>query len=349
MCIESGALQLVVKDANGSRVENVVTSGSLCLSLLLQAGSSARGGADVATGGGFQCIRRCPGLCGSCLSTGRLSLQARTGEVMGEFGRLYEQQYAVALFNKVRYEIEGNGGPQSQLLHRKVPLEDKSIFSGNLFQFLEENKKWRNRFLYVPDSYSVMFYETKLAYDRGLHPKGTINCAGYKVLTSVEEYGELMNSSLPGLKAKAGSSMFSKCATQFPIILWHPYARHHYFCVTSEKEHQKWLAVFQDCVRHTNNGEAQVQVHTRTRVQYTPARTPMHEHSQCLLQVHPLNRTAQPIQTDTKLAQARQLQSYRITGAISQLRHNGACCNHLEPQGRALEHLKHLHCSVCLQ
>uniref|UniRef100_W5M108 Niban apoptosis regulator 2b n=1 Tax=Lepisosteus oculatus TaxID=7918 RepID=W5M108_LEPOC len=177
----------------------------------------------------------------------------RTGEVMGEFGRLYEQQYAVALFNKVRYEIEGNGGPQSQLLHRKVPLEDKSIFSGNLFQFLEENKKWRNRFLYVPDSYSVMFYETKLAYDRGLHPKGTINCAGYKVLTSVEEYGELMNSSLPGLKAKAGSSMFSKCATQFPIILWHPYARHHYFCVTSEKEHQKWLAVFQDCVRHTNN------------------------------------------------------------------------------------------------
>ncbi|MBN3323853.1 NIBL1 protein, partial [Atractosteus spatula] len=188
---------------------------------------------------------------------------------MGEFGRLYEQQYAVALFNKVRFEIEGNGGPQSQLLHRKVPLEDKSIFSGNLFQFLEENKKWRNRFLYVPDSYSVMFYETKLAYDRGLHPKGTINCAGYKVLTSVEEYGELMTSSLPGLKAKAGTSMFSKCATQFPIILWHPYARHHYFCVTSEKEHQKWLAVFQDCVRHTNNGYTHTCARTHTPEQCT--------------------------------------------------------------------------------
>lgn len=40
---------------------------------------------------------------------------------MGEFGRLYEQQqYAVALFNKMRYDIEGGGGPQPQLLHRKV-------------------------------------------------------------------------------------------------------------------------------------------------------------------------------------------------------------------------------------
>ena len=45
---------------------------------------------------------------------------ARTGEVIGEFSRLYEQQYAVALFNKVRFDIEGGGGPQPQLLHRKV-------------------------------------------------------------------------------------------------------------------------------------------------------------------------------------------------------------------------------------
>lgn len=45
---------------------------------------------------------------------------ARTGEVMADCGRLYEQQYAVALFNKVRFDIEGGGGPQPQLLHRKV-------------------------------------------------------------------------------------------------------------------------------------------------------------------------------------------------------------------------------------
>lgn len=59
-----------------------------------------------------------------------------------------------------------------------------------------------------------------------------------------------------GVKAKVGSSPFLKCATQFPLILWHPYARHYYFCVMTEKEQQKWNAVFQDCVRHTNNGES---------------------------------------------------------------------------------------------
>ncbi|KAG7476836.1 hypothetical protein MATL_G00087050 [Megalops atlanticus] len=184
----------------------------------------------------------------------REMITGRTREVMEEFSRLYEQQYAVALFNKVRFEIEGNTGPQPQLLHRKAPLQDKSIFSGNLFQYLEDNKKWRNRFFFVPDTYEIHYYEKKMAHERGLHPKGTINCAGYRALTSMDQYLDLLSSSLPGVKAKASSSPFLKCATQYAIILWHPYARHHYFCVMSEKEQKKWHAVFQDCVRHSNNG-----------------------------------------------------------------------------------------------
>uniref|UniRef100_A0A8C7U701 Niban apoptosis regulator 2a n=1 Tax=Oncorhynchus mykiss TaxID=8022 RepID=A0A8C7U701_ONCMY len=178
----------------------------------------------------------------------------RAKQVMGEFGHVYKEQYAVALFNGVRFEIEGGGGPQSQLLHRKNPLEDHSIFSGGLFQYLEGNKKWRNRFVFVADTYDVSFYENKVAHERGLHPKGTINCAGYKALTSMEEYLDLVSTSLPGVKAKAGSGPFVKGATQFPLILWHPYARHHYFCVLTEKEQTKWHAVLQDCVRHSNNG-----------------------------------------------------------------------------------------------
>ncbi|KAI5088432.1 niban-like [Silurus meridionalis] len=181
-------------------------------------------------------------------------ITARTAEVLDEFRRLYEQQYAVALFNKVRYDVEGGGGPQPQLLHRKVPLENKSIFSGMLLQFIEENKKWRSRFLFVPDSYRISYYESKQAHDRGLQPKGSINCAGYKVLISLDKYVELLDTSLPDVKAKASSSPFLKCATQYPLILWHPYARHHYFCAATEKEQEKWHAVFQDCIRHTNNG-----------------------------------------------------------------------------------------------
>lgn len=59
-----------------------------------------------------------------------------------------------------------------------------------------------------------------------------------------------------GIKAKLGSNPFIKCATPFPLILWHPYARHHYFCVMTEKEQKKWHAVLQDCVRHCNNGKS---------------------------------------------------------------------------------------------
>lgn len=181
-------------------------------------------------------------------------ISARTGNVMGEFARLYEQQYAVALFNRVRYDIEGIGGPQPQLLHRKIPLENKSIFSGSLSQYLEENKKWRNHFVFISDSYNIDYYDNKASHDRQHHPKGTINCAGYKVLTSMEQYLDLISNSLPGVKAKVGSSPFLKCATQFPLILWHPYAQHCYFCVLTEKEQQKWHAVLQDCIRHANNG-----------------------------------------------------------------------------------------------
>lgn len=35
-------------------------------------------------------------------------------------------------------------------------------------------------------------------HDKGQHPKGTINCAGYKVLTSLEDYLDLLADSLPG-------------------------------------------------------------------------------------------------------------------------------------------------------
>ncbi|KAM4577645.1 protein Niban 2b [Odontesthes bonariensis] len=181
-------------------------------------------------------------------------ITAHTGKLMGEFGCLYEQQYAVALFNKVRFDIEGGGGPQPQLLHRKIPLENKSIFSGSMFQYQEENKKWRNHFFFVPDSYNMSYYDNKAAYDKHLHPKGTVNCAGYKVLTSLEQYLDLISNSLPTVKAKVGSSPFLKCPNQFPLILWHPYARHYYFCVVTEKEQQKWYAVLQDCVRHSNDG-----------------------------------------------------------------------------------------------
>ncbi|KAK9392421.1 niban-like 1 [Crotalus adamanteus] len=179
----------------------------------------------------------------------------KTDKILTEFSHFYQEQYGIALFNSVRFEIEGGTSPQAQLLHRKVPLEDRVIFSGNLFQYIEENKKWRNRFSVVPLNYGVVLYENKLAYERGLQPRILVNSAGYKVLTSLDQYLELLSNNLTGPASKSSNAAIIKCPTQFPIILWHPYARHYYFCVMTGKEQEKWQAIFQDCVRHCNNGK----------------------------------------------------------------------------------------------
>uniref|UniRef100_G1SMT2 Protein Niban 2 n=1 Tax=Oryctolagus cuniculus TaxID=9986 RepID=G1SMT2_RABIT len=183
----------------------------------------------------------------------RQHIAEKTGKVLNEFLRFYEDQYGVALFNSMRHEIEGTGSP-AQLLWRKVPLEERVIFSGNLFQYQEDSKKWRNRYSLVPHNYGLVLYENKVAYERQVPPRAIINSAGYKILTSVDQYLELVGNSLPGVASKSGSAPILKCPTQFPLILWHPYARHYYFCMMTEAEQDKWQAVLQDCVRHCNNG-----------------------------------------------------------------------------------------------
>lgn len=184
----------------------------------------------------------------------RQHIAEKTEKILREFLQFYEDQYGVALFNSMRHEIEGTGLPQAQLLWRKVPLEERIVFSGNLFQYQEDNKKWRNRFSLVPHNYGLVLYENKVAYERQVPPRAIVNSAGYKVLTSLDQYLELIGNSLPGTTSKSGGTPIFKCPTQFPLILWHPYARHYYFCMMTEAEQDKWQAVLQDCVRHCNNG-----------------------------------------------------------------------------------------------
>ncbi|KAF0878853.1 NIBL1 protein, partial [Crocuta crocuta] len=182
-------------------------------------------------------------------------LSEKTGKILTAFLRFYEDQYGVALFNSMRHEIEGTGAPQAQLLWRKVPLDERIIFSGNLFQYQEDSKKWRNRFSLVPHNYGLgpSLLSLPQAYERQVPPRAVINSAGYKILTSVDQYLELVGNSLPGTTAKSGSAPILKCPTQFPLILWHPSARHYYFCMMTEAEQDKWQAVLQDCIRHCNN------------------------------------------------------------------------------------------------
>lgn len=63
---------------------------------------------------------------------------------MKQFSDVYEQQYAVALFNSVRFEIEGGGGTQSQLLHRKASSLSSDLPNGQNNKRHEETTKKEN-------------------------------------------------------------------------------------------------------------------------------------------------------------------------------------------------------------
>lgn len=58
----------------------------------------------------------------------------------------------------------------------QVPLEDHVIYSGNIFQYIEENKKWRNRFCVVPHNYGLVLYENKLVRTIPLPPTSMGSC-----------------------------------------------------------------------------------------------------------------------------------------------------------------------------
>lgn len=50
----------------------------------------------------------------------------------------------------------------------------------------------------VFNAFSLLLLSKCQAHDKHHQPKASINCAGYKVLTSVDSYLELINNSLPG-------------------------------------------------------------------------------------------------------------------------------------------------------
>lgn len=75
----------------------------------------------------------------------------------------------------------------------QVPLEERIIFSGNLFQYQEENKKWRNRFSLVPHNYGLVLYENKVVRRPPGLP-GPALCF-FRVLTA--PYSAIVNAARP--------------------------------------------------------------------------------------------------------------------------------------------------------
>lgn len=81
----------------------------------------------------------------------------------------------------------------------QIPLENKSIFSGALFQYLEENKKWKNHFLFVPDSYDINYYDDKAVrwVEHYLHTTGFYSLSNMSILLPLLIASPVTEASIP--------------------------------------------------------------------------------------------------------------------------------------------------------
>ncbi|XP_078074437.1 protein Niban 1-like [Mustelus asterias] len=172
------------------------------------------------------------------------------------FSPHYQRQYSVAFFNHIRCEVEQDQEEQPQLLQHKEPKgTGKVVYKQEVTQYVEEFKKWKDRYIVIKNDNSIECYENKEAYQKGGDPKYKLIPTGYRVLTSMIEYALLVDKYFPDPSAangKDGNQSFLVNHTQYPVYLWHPYRKHSYFCFENEETQQGFGAVLNDCIRHLN-------------------------------------------------------------------------------------------------
>ncbi|KAL1774816.1 Niban [Sigmodon hispidus] len=183
-------------------------------------------------------------------------IRGKTEASLKNFSPYYSRQYSVAFCNHVRSEMEQQRDLTSQFLRTKPPLEPGTVlYEGELSQFAEDIRKWKDRYIVVKNDFAVESYENKEAYQKGAVPKSRILPAGGKVLTSEEEYNLLSDKHFPDPTAsnEKNSQPFVALPKAFPVYLWQPYLRHGYFCFHEAAEQQKFSALLNDCIRHLNH------------------------------------------------------------------------------------------------
>ncbi|XP_006872585.1 PREDICTED: protein Niban-like [Chrysochloris asiatica] len=184
-------------------------------------------------------------------------IRGKTEAAIKNFSPYYSRQYSVAFCNHVRSEVEQQRDLRSQILKIKPPLEPGTVlYEGELSQFAEDIKKWKDRYIVVKNDFAVESYENKEAYQKGAAPKNRILPASGKVLTSEEEYNLLSDRHFPDPIAsneKENAQPFVVLPKEFPVYLWQPYIRHAYFCFQEAVDQKKFSALLSDCIRHLNH------------------------------------------------------------------------------------------------
>uniref|UniRef100_A0A4W3JXJ7 Niban apoptosis regulator 1 n=1 Tax=Callorhinchus milii TaxID=7868 RepID=A0A4W3JXJ7_CALMI len=183
------------------------------------------------------------------------SLSGKSEAELKNFSPHYQRQYNVALFNSIRCEIEQERQPQPQLLHRKSLEVEQVVYEGEVTQYAEELKKWKDRYVVVKNDSSIECFENRDAYQKGQAMKCKLIPTGCKVFTSMTKYSSLVDRNFPDPSGneKEASQCFLVNHTEYPVYLWHPYRKHCYFCLESAEAQQEFGAFLCDCIRHLDH------------------------------------------------------------------------------------------------
>ncbi|XP_044295134.1 protein Niban 1 isoform X1 [Varanus komodoensis] len=184
-------------------------------------------------------------------------IRGKTEAVIKNFSPHYKRQYVVSFCKHIQNEQEQDRDPQAQFLKTKPPVESSTIFyEGEALHFAEDLKKWKDRYVVINNNYAVESFDSKEAFQKGMSSKSCIVPVGGKVLTTEEEYNRLSDKHFPdpaGSNGKENAQAFIVLPKEFPVYLWQPFLRHHYFCFPDPEAQKKFSAALNDSIRHSNH------------------------------------------------------------------------------------------------
>ncbi|KAJ8274457.1 hypothetical protein COCON_G00090820 [Conger conger] len=182
-------------------------------------------------------------------------IKGRTEAELKNFSPHYRRQYAVAYFSQLQEEVEQHRTGHTHLLKQRAPPENAEILYEESVLYLDDSRKWKERFVVVRANYSLECHDSNESFTKGVPPRHKIQPTGGSVLVSEEQYKALVDKTFPdpnGVKEEAAPPIVVMPG-QFPVYLQLPYHRDAYFCFPQEERQSQFISILTDCIRHQNH------------------------------------------------------------------------------------------------
>jgi hypothetical protein len=168
--------------------------------------------------------------------------------VVGTFTTTYVKEYGLALVKKIKQDAQADPSP-FKLKERPEPTEP--LRTGWLVKEGAVVKNWKKRFFVVRPDYKIAYYESEESFKAGKNPKGTINPAGYYVVTNLKtKLGERLKEISERFKIDLSMLPKPKEYPEHTIELHHWRRRSWYIQCASKEEFDDWAQTFRNCCWH---------------------------------------------------------------------------------------------------